>query len=109
MLEDTEDAASIKSIIKQTSQWKTRKDATEERRRPKRRKKRKKKRQKRRRRVHLEILEGSMTAVQGRHVGSPCLVHTEAVPVHPPPLHIYCQMGSVCHSIHYYPSLTTCR
>ena len=62
-----------------------------------------------RRRVYLKILEGSMTAIEGRHVRSPCLVHTEAVPVHPPPLHIYGQMGSVCHTIHYYSGLATCR
>lgn len=44
-----------------------------------------------------------MGAIEGSHVGAPGLVHAEAIPVHPPCLHIHGQVGSICHTICHNP------
>ena len=58
--------------------------------------------------MYLDLFKSSMTAIEGGHVGAPGLVHTEAIPVHPPGLHIYGQVGCICYPVYYYPGFLSC-
>lgn len=58
---------------------------------------------------HFQLFECSIRSIQGCHMRSPSLVNAEAIPVHPPGLHINGQVGGICHPISHNPAFVACN